>query len=103
VAINKHSLPYSRGRWHTIGTSVFCEKNTVRKRYAVKVCDVGLELDPREVVANSQLMVASPGLVESLVELTQWMRANTGPSDSSHAALLRAVNVLLELGVPLDG
>jgi hypothetical protein len=51
--------------------------------------------------ANAHLFVESPALLNSLQELSAWMRAHTGPGDGTHEMLCRAVEAIKATGEPL--
>lgn len=86
---------HTKGPWH-LGVGDNLRGNrvwTADIRPIVNLCTMGQsppDIDP-QAQANGRLIAAAPDLLASLRALTDWMRDNTGPHDSSHDALVTAM------------
>jgi hypothetical protein len=67
-----------------------------------KVFTLGGDTEGEETgEANAHLFLTAPRLLNSLQELSAWMRAHTGPGDGTHEMLCRAVEAIKATGEPL--
>ena len=88
-------MPYTPGPWKIKSLSLH-PHHSIETEQGETVCYmVDHELDAKD---NALLIAQATAMLESLEELTEWLRCNTGPKDSSHERLIRAVEIIKAAG-----